>query len=157
VYKKCLSFVLNLRFLLPKKTTKTRNAATMTESAFKSMIISALREKSRWWRPKLNCIKNARIRKGIYLCEQCGKHVTATKQGIYKTGKKAGKPKKIKNIIADHVSPVVDPKVGFVDWNTYIERMFIEEGWQAICDDCHTIKTNEEKAIAKERRGNDNT
>ena len=30
---------------------RTHNAATMTESAFWSFIRSALRQKSRWWKP----------------------------------------------------------------------------------------------------------
>jgi len=141
---------------MPKKAEKTRNAGTMTEAAFKSLIISALREKSRWWKPKVKCIQKAKVMKGVYLCASCGKLVPSTIQGVYKTGKKAGKPRKIKNILADHIDPVVDPNVGFVDWNTYIERMFVEEGWQAICHKCHTEKTAEEKAIATERRRNEN-
>jgi 5-methylcytosine-specific restriction endonuclease McrA len=46
----------------------------------------------------------------------------------------------------DHIEPVVDPKVGFVNWDTYIERMFCpEDNLQAICKACHQIKTNKEK------------
>ena len=33
------------------RVPKTRNAGTMTESAFWSFIRSALRQKSRWWKP----------------------------------------------------------------------------------------------------------
>lgn len=139
---------------MPKKE-RTRNAGTLTEAGFKAMIVSALRDKSRWWKPKQKCIQKARVSKGKYKCECCLEIVPATKQGVYKTGKKAGKPKKIKNILADHAAPVVDPSVGFVDWNTYIERMFIETGWQALCDNCHTEKTATENAIAKERRRNE--
>ena len=48
---------------------------------------------------------------------------------------------------ADHIDPVVDPRRGFVDWNTYIERMFVEvEGFMALCEGCHDIKTKEERA-----------
>ena len=134
---------------------KTRNAGTLTEAGFKSLIISALRDKSRWWKPKQKCIQKARVSKGMYLCASCNEIVPSTKKGFYKTGKKAGKQKKIKNILADHIDPVIDPHIGFVDWNTYIGRMFIETGWQAICGNCHKIKTAEEKAIATERRRND--
>jgi hypothetical protein len=37
----------------PRKgaTPKTRNAGTMTDAAFWGFIRSALRQKSRWWKP----------------------------------------------------------------------------------------------------------
>jgi len=136
------------------KTEKTRNAGTLTEAGFHSLIVSNLRNASRWWKPKQQCIRKARVSLGKYRCASCNQIVPATKKGVYKTGKKAGKPKKIKNILADHKEPVVDPNVGFVDWNTFIERLFREDGWQALCDDCHKAKTKEEQAIAKERRKN---
>ena len=41
-------------------TVKTRNAGTMTESAFWSFIRSALRQKSRWWKPITQCKLEAR-------------------------------------------------------------------------------------------------
>ena len=37
------------------KAIKPRNAGTMTESAFWSFIRSALRQKSRWWKPITEC------------------------------------------------------------------------------------------------------
>lgn len=136
---------------------KTRNANTLTEAGFKALIVSALREKSRWWKPKQKCIQKARVRKGIYVCEKCKQEVPAYIYDTYKTGKKKGKKRKIRNILADHINPVVDPAVGFVDWNTYIDRMFIETGWQAICDSCHKIKTAEERSIATQRKKNESS
>jgi len=48
----------------------------------------------------------------------------------------------------DHINPVVDPAVGFVDWNTYINRMFLEEkGYQVLCHACHGIKTRDEREL----------
>ena len=50
---------------MAKKTIKkpriarTRNAGTMTESMFWSMLRSALRQKSRWWKPIGECKKLA--------------------------------------------------------------------------------------------------
>ncbi len=57
--------------------------------------------------------------------------------------------------MADHINPVVDPNVGRKSWDEYIERMFIETGWQAICKECHDVKTKEERAIAAKRRKNE--
>jgi hypothetical protein len=46
---------------------------------------------------------------------------------------------------ADHIVPVVGPE-GFKDWNTFIERLYVEkEGFQAIDKDCHATKTNNER------------
>lgn len=46
----------------------------------------------------------------------------------------------------DHIDPVVDPDVGFVDLNTYQERMFVgKEKLQKLCGECHTTKTNSER------------
>jgi len=60
-------------------TPKTRNAGTMTESAFWSFIRSALRQKSRWWKPITECkMKARRAYKGTlkrqkfeYQCNSC--------------------------------------------------------------------------------------
>jgi hypothetical protein len=53
----------------------------------------------------------------------------------------------------DHIDPVIDPAVGFVSWDTVIERLFCEvEGFQVLCWACHHAKTNEERAIATARR-----
>ncbi len=50
---------------------KTRNNGTMTEAAFKSFIISTLRRASIYWKPKNECIKRARVSRGVYQCELC--------------------------------------------------------------------------------------
>ena len=87
---------------MAKKPEKTRNNNTMTEAQFHSLIVSNLRNASRWWKPKQQCIRKARVSLGKYRCAECNLVVPSTKKGFYKTGKKAGKPKKIKNILADH-------------------------------------------------------
>ena len=59
-----------------------------------------------------------------------------------------------KDVCVDHVAPVVDPKVGFVDWITYIARLFCgPDNLQILCKKCHKIKTLQEN---KERRGKKN-
>lgn len=47
----------------------------------------------------------------------------------------------------DHIDPVVDPVIGFVDINTYFERLWVsldKTKLQKLCGDCHQIKTNAE-------------
>ena len=53
----------------------------------------------------------------------------------------------------DHIDPIVDPAVGFVSFDSWIERCFVEvEVYQVLCLPCHTVKSNEEREIAKARR-----
>lgn len=48
-------------------------------------------------------------------------------------------------VVVDHIDPVVDPEVGFVDMNTYFKRLWCDRaGLQKICGDCHREKTNAE-------------
>ena len=55
-----------------------------------------------------------------------------------------------KNVSADHIAPVVDPKRGFVDFDTYIRRLFCEaDGFQIICKECHDKKTAKERVVRK--------
>ena len=45
---------------------------------------------------------------------------------------------------------VVDAKRGFVSWDEYIARMFVErDGFQLLCNGCHDAKTSLERAIRK--------
>ena len=96
------------------------------------------------WGPIANCLKAARTSRGIYLCAGCGREVEAT---VKVNGRR------VKNVHVDHINPIVDPSVGFVSWDVLIERMFCEaDNLQLLCNECHTNKTNLEKAIAKDRR-----
>lgn len=65
-----------------------------------------------------------------HLCNVCGE---------WKRSVKGSK------VVIDHIQPVVDPKVGFVDFNTYFKRMWCDKSnLQKICGECHRKKTNEE-------------
>ena len=113
---------------------KPRCNGQWTESKFNSFIKSALRSASNRWAPKYTSKKNARIARNTYLCAKCGSKVGN------------------KDIKIDHINPVVSVEDGFVDWNTYIERMFVEmDGFNALCKKCHDIKT---KAENKQRKAN---
>lgn len=48
----------------------------------------------------------------------------------------------------DHVEPVVDPSVGFVDWNCYVERSYCSaENMAHRCRPCHRKKSKEEGVV----------
>ena len=128
-----------------KKVIKTRNAGTMSESAFWAFIRSALRQKSRWWNPITQCKQNAkRTYKGTnkrqkfeYQCNKCKKWF----------------PDKQINI--DHITPAGELNKAD-DLPGFVERLFVEQsGLQVLCNSCHTIKTKQEKEQLKiKRNGN---
>lgn len=128
---------------------RNRNAWTMSEAEFKSMIISALRNLSVRWKPKARCIAKARVSRGVYRCELCKKEWPASLPPL------PWKKRKRKNILADHISPIVNPKKWFEWYDEWIKRCFIETGFQALCKECHDKKTQKERLIAKKRKEND--
>lgn len=117
------------------KAVKTRNAGTMTESAFWSFIRSGLRQKSRWWKPITECkLQAKRAYKGPnkrqkfeYQCNQC----------------KNWFPEKQINV--DHIVPAGSLNCA-QDLPGFVERLFCEiEHLQVLCEKCHDKKTKLEK------------
>ncbi len=123
---------------------KQRNGGEWTDARFRSFVTSALRAASRRWPPKFKALKEAFVGRKTnkktgklamhYKCAKCKKHFVAT------------------DVQVDHVLPVVDPKVGFVGWDSFIDRIFCEiENLQVLCKPCHKVKTEEEKAERKKK------
>jgi len=117
------------------KVVRTRNAGTMTESAFWSFIRSALRQKSRWWKPITQCKQKARRpykgpnkrQKFEYQCNNC----------------KEWFPDKRVNV--DHITPAGTLRSA-ADLPGFVERLFCEiDGLQVLCSKCHDEKTKKEK------------
>lgn len=112
----------------------------MSNSAFFSFIRSALRQKSRWWKP-VSVAKAAakRTYKGVnkrqkfeYLCASCGKYYSD------------------KMVQVDHIIPAGSLNC-FEDLPGFVQRLFCEENnLQVLCTACHTTKTNAEKLKTKE-------
>jgi 5-methylcytosine-specific restriction endonuclease McrA len=123
---------------------KKRNGGEWTDARFRSFVTSALRAASRRWPPKFKALKEAFVGRKTnkktgklamhYKCAKCKKHFVAT------------------DVQVDHVLPVVDPKVGFIGWDSFIDRIFCEiENLQVLCKPCHKVKTEEEKAKRKKK------
>jgi hypothetical protein len=104
---------------------------SVKDTRFRSALLAVMRRFSRFWHPSKEVLTKARIARGIYTCNIC---------------KKVVGPKEIK---VDHIEPVV-PVTGFTNWDDIIGRLFCgEEGLQAICHPCHTVKTTEENRKRK--------
>ena len=109
-----------------------------TPAKFKAWIIALLRHGTMRFPPRNEVLQAARTERKTNKatgklawhskCNKCKKEFPSSK------------------IVADHIEPVVDVKTGFIDWNTYIDRMFCsKEGWQAICSTCHDKKSAKER------------
>lgn len=128
---------------MTRKKERPYNNGTLTEAWFRSLIISSLRRASMYWKPKTECIKNARVRVWIYKCSWCGNVVPAS------LPPPKGKKKRVKNILADHKREIV-PITWFWWYDEWIERCFVEvDGYQALCKSCHDEKTKIENENRK--------
>lgn len=120
---------------IKQKIPRNRNNGTFTESMFWSYIRSALRNKSRFWKPITQCkVNGRRVYKGPnkrqkfeYQCNICKKWF----------------PEKQINI--DHIVPAGALNCS-EDLSGFVERLFVEvDGLQILCIDCHDKKTKEER------------
>jgi 5-methylcytosine-specific restriction endonuclease McrA len=113
-----------------------------SDAKFKGWIISLLRRGTMRWPPRNEALAKAKTEKKIntatgrmaqhYECAMCKGQFSA------------------KNVVVDHINPVVLPGIGFIDWNTYIERMFCSvENLQVLDKNCHDIKSATEKGQRK--------
>jgi len=125
-----------------QKVPRTRNNGTMTESMFWGTIRSALRQKSRWFKPNAEAKKRARIpykgpnkrRKWSYICKSCKKHFMD------------------KEVAVDHIVPAGTLRCAD-DLPQFVERLFCEvDGLQVLCKTCHDKKTKKDKEKLKKQR-----
>lgn len=113
------------------RVEKPFNNGTMSKSAFFGMIRSALRQKSRWWKPISQCKQNARRaykgknkrQKWEYQCNHCKEWYND------------------KQVQVDHIKPAGQLN-DFKDLPGFTKRLFCEiNNLQVLCTECHNIKT----------------
>lgn len=116
------------------RVPKTRNNGEWTESMFWQMIRAALRNKSRWWKPRLAALakarrpsqsKNKRL-KWEFQCCKCTEWFPQTQVQVHHA------------IEAGKLNSSAD-LAGFV------ERLFAETGWECVCKACHSEIHNKNK------------
>jgi hypothetical protein len=119
------------------RVARTRNAGTMTESAFWSMIRSALRQKSRWWKPVSKCKElakraykgNNKRQRWEYQCNKC--------KGWFKSDQ----------VNVDHIEPAGSLNCA-QDLPAFVETLFCEvDNLQVLCKTCHDEKTDLERKL----------
>lgn len=117
------------------RVPRTRNNETMTEAAFWSWIRSALRQKSRWWKPISEAKNDAKRaykgknkrQKWEYKCAKCKQYFKSNEVSV------------------DHIVPAGALK-SYEDLPGFVERLFCEkEGLQVLCNPCHNEKTKQER------------
>lgn len=116
-----------------------------TDGRVKGFIVGVLRAGARRWPPKFETLKEACVgKKENKKTKRMAMHYRCA-------GCKGEFPSSAVNV--DHIDPVVDPLVGFVNWDTFITRLYCEkENLQCLCKDCHDKKTKEERN-AKNHKG----
>ncbi len=122
------------KFYTPRGIELTRNANTMTEAEYWSMVLSALRRTTRFWKPILSCLESGKrksqsINKRLkfeYQCESCLNWFPKT------------------SIQVDHIIPCGGIN-GYDKVIPWLLKAHIETGFQRLCKPCHKIKTKEEK------------
>jgi 5-methylcytosine-specific restriction endonuclease McrA len=115
---------------------KTRNAGTMTDAAFWSFIRSALRQKSRWWKPISQAKAKAKRSYKGPLKRQKFEYQCAVCSNWYPD----------KEINVDHIIPAGTLRCAD-DLPGFVERLFCEvDNLQVLCSTCHNKKTQDEKS-----------
>jgi hypothetical protein len=98
-------------------------------------VTSQLRRIFRWSPEKRRALAGASVkgsRPAIYKCALCLKFCIKS------------------DVHVDHIQPVVDPEVGFVDWNTLIERLYCDaSGLRVLCVACHKDVTKKQNAVRR--------
>lgn len=107
----------------------------MTEAAFWSMIRSALRQKTRFWKPILEAKKKAKRNsksknkrlKYEYQCNHCKEWFPD------------------KKISVDHIIPA-GTLASYEDLPRFVKNLFVEKDeLQVLCNTCHQKKTNDDR------------
>lgn len=123
----------------PKKPVKKiKKPQKKREFNVKGYVFGALRKIWRWHPVRRQALALAKVsgnmfKEDMFTCAKCDE--------VF--------PKK--QVQVDHINPVIDPKRGFLDWNTYIDRLLnvTIHDVQILCKDCHQLKTQAESAIRR--------
>lgn len=128
---------------------KTKKAYVWNEQA---VVISAMRRSFRRYPPYKQCLDNAKS--VYYIKSKKGKDLRRVHWTCAICKKKVNNSAKV----VDHVIPVVDPNVGFVDYVIYAKRLYCPlSNLQVLCNQgpmsCHKLKSKAENKIRRSKYG----
>ena len=114
---------------MKKPKTKKKIKPFDLEKDKQKIVIANLRKASQYWTPINMCRKHAKVGIKRYQCSICGAIV--------------------EKVAIDHIRAVV-PIDGIASWDEFINNLFCDvDNLQALCKDCHDIKTKEENKLRK--------
>lgn len=106
----------------------------MEDKRLKSFVVQALRRASYRWPGRYLALKAANRGRNQYVCAMCPEGTLHPRKAIQ----------------LDHKVAIVDPIIGWTNFDDFIIRMFVEQdGFQALCRPHHREKTLSENAIRK--------
>lgn len=104
----------------------------LIEQVRREFFLTQIRRVSFFWPPRNQVKQEAKVSRGYYRCAKCG--------DVFH----------YKQIQIDHIEPVI-AVTGWVDYNTYVARLFCGvDGMQVLCRGCHAKKTKKENQLRKE-------
>lgn len=103
-------------------------------------------------RKEYSLAKNrAKVDKAVFRCERCSV--------LMYDGKSESSFNRLKETYPDiiwqvpelnHLSPVVEPKRGFVTWDEYLDRLFCgPDDLEVLCKSCHLEESKDEMQVRK--------
>lgn len=117
-----------------------------TQSRFESFVKSVLRAGSRKWPPKYKVLNEAK--RGKQINQKSGRlaeHFECAECHHLFPGS---------DIVVDHIIPVV-LTTGWDSWDNVINRLYCNsENLQAVCKECHKVKTKKENEERKAHNNN---
>lgn len=106
----------------------------MMNPKVKSFVISGLRRLSYRWPGRYLALKASNRGRNQYVCAMCPEGTLHPRKAIQ----------------LDHIVPIVDPIIGWTNFDDFITRMFVEQdGFQSLCRTHHAEKTLHENSIRK--------
>ena len=145
----CNGLLYTVETMTKKKKSTSPKIKSGKKKTFvlQAMLLSALRRAFRKYPPYQEVLKNAKkeyyipskkgdkkLRRVHFKCAICGNYFSS------------------KQVAVDHIESVIDSG-GFVDYNTYIERLYCTiDKLRVLCHNCHTSVTNAFNKLRRQKK-----
>lgn len=120
-------------------------------SRIRRQLISYARKLSLSWEPRQQAKNECKVDSALHRCSKCGTLCyEGSSEKNYEAFVEKYSPETVlfDGIKLDHINPVVDPLVGFQDWDKFYEGLFCaKDNFRGICSLCHDKKSATENKI----------